>query len=114
MRAKRAAFSNEAASGVTGVTDIGVWRTSVGALGEKERELHMTSVPITRDPPRSAYSGVRPAKPSATGWLATVLSDRNLIIVAALCLIGLLLTLNLIFRFPIFQPSLEEIGQILG
>jgi hypothetical protein len=43
-----------------------------------------------------------------------VTTDRNLIIIAAFCLIGLLVTLNLIFRFPSFQPSTEEIAQFLG
>lgn len=74
----------------------------------------MTSFPVTRTPPRSIHTGLRAGGDSATGWLRTVMSDRNLIILAALCLIGLLVTLNLIFRFPIFQPSIEEIAQILG
>jgi hypothetical protein len=84
------------------------------SLGRKRRELRMTSVPITRGPLRSAYSGLRTGEPSATSWLRSVLSDRNLIILAALCLIGLLVTLNLVFRFPVFQPGIEEIAQILG
>ena len=86
----------------------------MGVLGGKERKLQMTSFPVTRTLPRSIYTGLRTGGDSATGWLRTVMSDRNLIILAALCLIGLLVTLNLIFRFPIFQPSIEEIAQILG
>jgi hypothetical protein len=86
----------------------------VGRWVEKKRELHMTSMPVTRTPSRSVYAGLRTSEPSAAGWLRTVLSDRNLIIIAALCIIGLLVTLNLVFRFPVFQPSIEEIAQTLG
>jgi hypothetical protein len=86
----------------------------VGTLSGKERELHMTSLPVTRDPPRSVFSGFRASEHSAAGWLGAVLSDRNFVILAALCLIGLLVTLNLVFRFPVFQPSIDEIAQTLG
>jgi hypothetical protein len=93
---------------------MGEWRTKVQILGGKERELQMTDFSVTRVPPRSAYSRLRTGKDSAAGWLGTVISDRNLIILAAFCLIGLLVTLNLIFRFPVFQPSIDEFAQILG
>jgi hypothetical protein len=83
-------------------------------LGGKEEKLPMTSLPITRDPPRSMYPSLRTGGNSVTGWLRVLRTDRNLVIIAALCLIGLLVTLNLIFRFPSFQPSMEEIAQILG
>jgi hypothetical protein len=74
----------------------------------------MTSLPITRDPPRSIYPVLGTGGNPVTGWHHALMSDRNLVIIAALCLIGLLVTLNLIFRFPSFQPSMEEIAQILG
>jgi hypothetical protein len=99
---------------VTGVTDIGEWRTTVRFQDDKEEELAMTSFPITRNATRSVYSGLRTRDGLAGGWLHAFISDRNLMILAALCLIGLLVTLNLIFRFPVFQPSSDEISQILG
>jgi hypothetical protein len=82
--------------------------------GGKEEELPMTSLPIARDPPPSVYPVLRTRGNFATDWLRGVTADRNLVVIAGLCLIGLLVTLNLIFRFPSFQPSMEEIAQILG
>jgi hypothetical protein len=86
----------------------------VQLTGGKEEELPMTSLPIARDPPRSVYPLLRTRSNFATDWLRAVATDRNLVVIAAFCLIGLLVTLNLIFRFPSFQPSMEEIAQILG
>jgi hypothetical protein len=86
----------------------------VGVLGGKQEGLPMTSLPITRDPPRSIYPVLRSRGNFATGWLHAVMTDRSLVIIAAFCLIGLLVTLNLVFRFPSFQPSMEQIAQILG
>jgi hypothetical protein len=86
----------------------------VAVPGGKQEGLPMPSLPITRDPPRSIYPVLRSRGNFATGWLHAVMTDRNLVIIAAFCLIGLLVTLNLIFRFPSFQPSMEEIAQILG
>jgi hypothetical protein len=86
----------------------------VGAVGGKEEELPMTSLPITRDPPRPVYPVLRTRGSFDSTWFHGVVTDRNLVIIAALCLVGLLVTLNLIFRFPSFQPSMEEIAQILG
>jgi hypothetical protein len=83
-------------------------------VGGKEEELPMASLPITRDPPRSIYPVLRTRGTFATGWLHGVMTDRNLVFIAAMCVIGLLVTLNLIFRFPSFQPSVEEIAQVLG
>ena len=74
----------------------------------------MSSLPITRDPPRSVYSRLRNDDHVAAGWLRSVMTDRSLAIIAALCLIGLLITLNLTFGFSSFQPSVEEIAQFLG
>jgi hypothetical protein len=98
---------------VTGVTEPSPAEDYSGSVGGKEEELPVTSLPITRDPPRSLYPVLR-TRNFATGWLHGVATDRNLVIIAALCLIGLLVTLNLIFRFPSFQPGWEEIGQFLG
>lgn len=86
----------------------------MAVLGGKEEGLPMTSLPITRDPPRLIYPVLRSRGNFATGWLHGVTTDRNLVVIAAFCLIGLLVTLNLMFRFPSFQPSMEQITQILG
>jgi len=74
----------------------------------------MTSLPISHGFPRSVHSALRSSGNLATDWFRAVTTDRNLIIIAAFCLIGLLVTLNLILRFPSFQPSTEEIAQFLG
>ena len=74
----------------------------------------MTSLPITRNAPHPIYPVIRTAETFSAGWLRAATADRNLIIIGAVCLIGLLVTLNLIFRFPSFAPSLEELAQILG
>jgi hypothetical protein len=86
----------------------------VDSLDGKREELAMTSLPITRGTPRSTYSAVRTGDDLAAHWLHGVVTDRNLVILAAFSLIGLLVTLNLIFRFASFQPSLDQIAQILG
>jgi hypothetical protein len=85
----------------------------VHALRGKEEELPMTGLPMTRDQ-RSVYRALRTGGNSGTSWLDALTTDRNLVIISGFCLIGLLVTLNLIFRFPSFQPSMEEIVQILG
>jgi hypothetical protein len=74
----------------------------------------MTSLPISRGSARSVYPALRSSGNFATDWLHAVTTDRNLIIIAAFCLIGLLVTLNLFFRFPSFQPRMEQVAQILG
>ena len=73
----------------------------------------MASLPISHGFPRSVHSALRSSGNLATDWFRAVTTDRNLIIIAAFCLIGLLVTLNLIFRFPSFQPSTEDIAQFL-
>jgi hypothetical protein len=74
--------------------------------GAKTGVLAMTSLPVTRDVIHTASK--------STGWLRTVTADPNLFIIAAICAIGLLVTLNLIFRFAIFGSSIEQIADILG
>ena len=86
----------------------------MSGLGGKEEEAPMTSLPISHGSPRWVYPALRSSGTLATDRFRAVTTDRNLIIVAAFCLIGLLVTLNLIFRFPSFQPSTEEIAQFLG
>ena len=66
----------------------------------------MTSLPVTRD--------VIHTERKSAGWLRTVTADPNLFIVAAVGAIGLLVTLNLIFRFAIFGSSIEQIADVLG
>lgn len=66
----------------------------------------MTSLPVTRD--------VIHTENKSAGWLHTVLADPNLFIIGAVCAIGLLVTLNLIFRFAIFGSSIKQIAEILG
>jgi hypothetical protein len=86
----------------------------MSVLGGQQEGIPMTSLPITRDPPRLVYPVLRSRGNFATGRLHAVMTDRNLVIIASFCLIGLLVTLNLMFRFQGFQPSMEQIAQILG
>jgi len=71
----------------------------------------MISLPTIQDAPQSINSATGN---KSTGWLKAAMADPNLFIVVALCVIGLLVTLNLIFRFPSFQPSTEQIALLLG
>jgi hypothetical protein len=71
------------------------------------------SVPITRGVSRTISSD-RTSHSFTPRWLRAVTSDGNLTIILAFCLIGLLIALNLVFGFPSFQPSLEQLTQILG
>lgn len=74
--------------------------------GAKTGVLAMTSLPVTRD--------VINTESKSAGWLHTAIADPNLFIIAAVGAIGLLVTLNLIFRFAIFGSSIEQIAEILG
>jgi hypothetical protein len=73
----------------------------------------MISLPTIEDKPQSINSAVGTGNKSA-GWLKTAMGDPTLFIVVAFCVIGLLVTLNLILRFPSFQPSTEQIALLLG
>ncbi len=74
----------------------------------------MTSLPMNHDAPRSINSAIRTGNRSAGGWLHAAMADPNLIIIVAFCVVGLLVTLNVIFRFPIYGQGVEQITQILG
>jgi hypothetical protein len=74
----------------------------------------MTSLPVTRQAPQSINSAIHPGSKSAGGRLHAVITDPNLFIIAAVCMIGLLVTLNLVFRFAIFGSSIEQIADVLG
>jgi hypothetical protein len=71
----------------------------------------MISLPTIQDAPRSINSATGN---KSVGWLSGAMADPNLFIVVAFCVIGLLVTLNLIFRFPSFQPSTDQIALLLG
>lgn len=44
-------------------------------------------------------------------WLLAVFSDPNLPMIVAFCLLGLLLTLNFILRFPDLGAVIEQYNQ---
>jgi len=48
---------------------------------------------------------------SVRSRVATVIANPNLLAIAAISLIGLLLSLNLIFRFPDFGAVIEQFNQ---
>jgi len=74
----------------------------------------MTSLPVTQDATRSINSAIRSGRKFGSGRLYAAMTDPNLFIIAAVGMIGLLVTLNLIFRFASFGSGIEQIGQILG
>jgi hypothetical protein len=75
--------------------------------------LAMTSLPVTHHTSRAVTSAI-PTGSKSAGRVHAVITDPNLFIVAAVGAIGLLVTLNLIFRFAIFGSSVEQIADILG
>ena len=82
----------------------------------------MPRLPIPRLPmPRLPMAGSPPSINSvvygdrfAGGWLDGAIGDPNLLVIVAFCAVGLLVTLGVIFRFPAFVTSLEQIAPILG
>lgn len=67
----------------------------------------------TAGAPRSINSAVRRDK-FAGGWLDAAMADPDLLVIVAFCAVGLAMTLGLIFRFPGFVTSLEQIAAIFG
>jgi|HubBroStandDraft_6_1064221.scaffolds.fasta_scaffold2130809_1 hypothetical protein len=80
----------------------------------------MTHLPMTQDvsrnTPHSVKSSVRGYEnpKSARDRLRAAIADPSLFIVFAFCVIGLLVTLNVMFRFPDFGMSVEQLNQFLG
>jgi hypothetical protein len=74
----------------------------------------MNNLPMADDAPRSNDSTNGNDNKSAGGWRHAAMADPDLIIIVAFCVIGLLMTFNLVFRFPSFAPSVEQIAQFLG
>lgn len=75
----------------------------------------MSDLPATRDALRSikSFRGSDNAKPAADR-LRAAMADPNLFIILAFCAIGLLVTLNLMFRFPDFGITVEQLAQFPG
>jgi hypothetical protein len=73
----------------------------------------MTRLRTTHHASRSIKSAFRADK-SAAGWLRAATADPNLFIIIAFCAVGLLVTLNLMLRFPDVVASFAQIGQFLG
>jgi hypothetical protein len=73
----------------------------------------MTLLPeARRSPPPTKPTG-RPAGIGTTAWHQTVaaIMTPDLLAVVAFCLIGILLALNLILRFPDFGAVIEQYNQ---
>jgi hypothetical protein len=71
----------------------------------------MTHLPANQDTPRSIKSAFRDSDnaKSAADRLRAATTGPNLFIIIAFCAIGLLVTLNLIFRFPDFGGGIEQL-----
>jgi hypothetical protein len=50
----------------------------------------------------------------AGGWLDAAMADPDLPVIVVFCAFGLLVTLGVMFRFPDFVTSLEQMAPILG
>ena len=63
--------------------------------------------------PNTLFHASRRTHTMETVWsgLVTVIANPNLLAVVAFCLIGLLLSLNLILRFPDFGAVIEQYNQ---
>jgi hypothetical protein len=60
----------------------------------------------------SRLSELRTKKATATwSWLAAAVKDPSLIAIVLFCAIGLLVTLNLILRFPEFGAIIAQYNQ---
>jgi hypothetical protein len=76
----------------------------------------MTHLPITDDALRSIKSFARGYDnvKSVVDRLRVAMANPNLFIIVAFCAIGLLVTLNVMFRFPDFGINVEQLAQFLG
>jgi len=75
----------------------------------------MTSQRIIHDDaPPSINSAIRTDNKSAGSWLKAAMADFYRFITMAFVAIGLPITFSSIFRFPSFQPSIEQIAQLIG
>jgi hypothetical protein len=74
----------------------------------------MIYLPVTHDAPRSIKSALRGSDnaKSAADRLRATMADPNLFIILALCAIGLLVTLNLMFGFPEFGIGVEQLAPL--
>ena len=63
--------------------------------------------------PNTLFRASRRTHTIETVWsrLVAVIANPNLLAVLGFCLIGLLLSLNLIFRFPDFGAVIEQFNQ---
>ena len=74
----------------------------------------MTLLPEAHDLPPPAASRGRTAKPTKTTrhqLIAAMTDDPDLTVIIMLCAIALLITINLIIRFPDFGAVIEQYNQ---
>jgi hypothetical protein len=83
--------------------------------GLLQQELPMAHLPVLQNSPRSTKSAARAEQTGTIGSrLLATMSDRDLIALVIFCGIGILLTVNVILRFPDFGIRLQELAQFLG
>ena len=73
----------------------------------------MTLLPEAHDVPPPVASRRRAAKATETRWnqLIAAMTDPELTVIVMLCAIALLITINLILRFPNFGAVIEQYNQ---
>jgi hypothetical protein len=75
--------------------------------GPQSGESPMTHLPINHYVSTNTSRSIKPAR----AWLRAAIADPNLFMIIAFCAIGLLVTLNVMFRFPDFGISVEQLQQ---
>jgi hypothetical protein len=73
----------------------------------------MSRLPVMLQPLPPTKSTERQAKAQETIWtkFVTMAADPEFLLVVGFCLIGLLIALNLILRFPDFGAVIEQYNQ---
>jgi hypothetical protein len=69
--------------------------------------MSLTTQHITRSSARSIKTAAHDNVASAGQWLRAAMADPNLFVVLAFSAIGLLVTLNVVSRFPNFSMTIQ-------
>jgi len=72
----------------------------------------MTQPPVARNIPRSMKSPTRQSGGAEAAWsrFVAMITNPDLIMIVAFCMIGLLVTVNVILRFPDFGLTAEQLA----
>jgi hypothetical protein len=86
-----------------------------GSGGLLQQELPMAHLPVIQSSARSTESAARVEQTATTSSrLLAAMSDRDLLALVIFCGIGILVTVNVILRFPDFGAQLQQLALFLG